>query len=541
MEGSPGPSPIVTLEQAATEYYSRRQARGKLHTFLAQAWPIFEGGREFTDGWAIGAISEHLQAVIEGEIKDLLINQPPRTTKSSLCAVCLTPWTWIHFPSTQFFYTSYSDKLSIRDHVKARRLIESSWYQTRWRDAYQLTDDQNTKIRYDNTKGGYRVASSTDGTVTGEGGDILVCDDPNSANDLSDAKLDGVLGWWRQVMPTRLNDFKKGRRIVTQQRIHEKDISGEIITSDTDGNWVKLILPMEFEAKRRCITVKLPSTNGAKWRDPRQKEGELLWPERIGVPELKRLKKELGSQYAISGQLQQRPAPGEGGIIKKAWFKWWREPTPPRLKYIVLSVDTAMSEEKEAAFSSATTWGVFDDPYTMIPSVILLSRWRDQVEYPELRKRITRLADHYLDLGPLSEPPLPKNTKCRPNLVLIERKNNGISLIQEMSRSGRVITGFNPDKLGDKTQRVRLITPLLESGRVWVPTAKPKFDRLKPWADEFVESCGTFPKATARDDVDTMTQALWKIEQSGWVWVAGDPGALPDYSNNLEHDPEPIY
>lgn len=173
MEG--GNAHILTAAEAAEELLHRRQAKGSLYEFLAQAWPVFEGGRDFTSGWAIGAIAEHLQAVIEGEIKDLLINQPPRTTKSSLTAVCLTPWAWIHFPHTQFFYTSYSDKLSIRDHVKARRLIESSWYQTRYKDIYQLTDDQNTKIRYDNTRGGYRVASSTDGTVTGEGGDILIC------------------------------------------------------------------------------------------------------------------------------------------------------------------------------------------------------------------------------------------------------------------------------------------------------------------------------------------------------------------------------
>jgi predicted phage terminase large subunit-like protein len=542
-------SAIITPAQAAQELQRRRKARTSLYEFLKQAWPHFEGGRQLTEGWAIGAIAEHLQAVLDGEIRDLLINQPPRTTKSSLTAVCLVPFDWISHPNTQFFYTSYSDKLSIRDHVKARRLIESSWYQTRWGNVFQLTDDQNTKIRYDNTMGGYRVASSTDGTVTGDGGDILVCDDPNSAKDLSDTVLESVRQWWRDVMPTRLNDFKTGRRIVVQQRVHEKDISGEIMANDTDGSWAKLILPMEFEEKRRCITVKLPSTKGKKWSDPRAKEGELLWPERIGVTELRKLKKELG-QYAIAGQLQQRPAPSSGGIIKKDWFKIWRQPTPPRLNFIMLSVDTAMSkpddqeskrDDYKIAYSSATCWGVFDHPETRIPCALLLSRWRERVEYPELRKRIARLANHYLDLGPLDAAPLPPNRKYKPDLILIERKNNGISLIQDLGRGGLTITGFNPDKLGDKTNRVRLITPLIESGRVWLPGLPPLYTTLRRYAEEFLESAIGFPKLAARDDVDTMTQALYRLQQSGWIHVGGDPMPVLYTGHDYVETSEPIY
>jgi hypothetical protein len=175
MDGSVAAPHPPTRQEAAAELLKRRRAKESLYSFLCDAWPQFEGGRPFTGGWAIGAIAEHLQAVIQGEIRDLVINQPPRTTKSSLAGVCLTPWSWIHYPELQFFYTSYSDKLSIRDHVKARRLIESDWYQARWGESFDLSIDQNTKIRYDNTKGGYRVASSTDGTTTGEGGDIIVC------------------------------------------------------------------------------------------------------------------------------------------------------------------------------------------------------------------------------------------------------------------------------------------------------------------------------------------------------------------------------
>lgn len=538
---------IVTAEEAAAELLKRRRIGEKLHDFVAAAWPQFEGGRDFTDGWAVGAVCEHVQAVLDGQIRDLLINIPPRCCKSTVVSVCMQPFAWIRDPTMQFFFASYSDKLSIRDHVKSRRLMESRWFQTRWGNKFQLTDDQNTKVRFDNMQGGYRVASSIDGTVTGEGADLLAFDDPNSANDIGDAALQNAQDFWQYTMPTRLNDFKNGKRIVVQQRLHEKDISGIILRDK--GDFVHLVLPMEFEKARRSITVALPGTNGKKWQDPRTKEGELLWPERIDERAVARLKRELGSTYAIAGQLQQRPSPGEGGIIKRKWFQIWKQPAPPRLDYVLLSVDTAMSEKDDAAESAATAWGVFKHPETRVPCVMLLSAWHDQVEYPELRKRITRLQRNYLDDGPLYDPDgtetvAPKDgTSKRCDVVLVERKNNGISLIQELSKTGMTITGFNPDKLGDKLQRVRMITPILESERVWVPgSVASNYERPRQWADELIEQCMAFPKGALRDLVDTMTQVLWKLQISGWIWVQGDPEPAPEYTNpqGLD-DGEPIY
>ena len=162
-----------TPEEAAQELMRRRAARGSLYEFLQQAWPQWEGARPFIGGWAIGAIAEHVQAVVDGQIRDLLINQPPRTSKSSLVSVALVPWAWIDHPQLQFMYVSYSDKLSGRDHVRSRRVLESDWYQRRWGSAFTLALDQNTKVRFDNTAGGYRVTSSITGTVTGEGADIF--------------------------------------------------------------------------------------------------------------------------------------------------------------------------------------------------------------------------------------------------------------------------------------------------------------------------------------------------------------------------------
>lgn len=546
---------IVTPEEAAAELLNRKRARGTLHEFVRQSWHVIEGGRQLRDGWALGAVCEHTQAWVVGEIRDLLINIPPRMTKSTTCSVCLGPWAWIDHPEVQFMYLSYSDKLSMRDHRKSRQLIESQWYQARWGESYALAHDQNTKVRYDNSKGGYRVQTSLTGTVTGEGADRIVLDDPNSMSDLSEAGLATVESFWTDVMPTRLNDARTGGTLIVQQRGHERDLSGTVLK---EGGFVHLRLPMEYEPEKPCITVKLPSTLGKKWRDPRIDKGELLWPERIGAEELAQIKKRLGSQYNISGQLQQRPSPGEGGIIKRKWFQIWENAKPPKLDMIMLSIDTAVSEKKDAAYSAITAWGVFRQPVraggqwsrltntvdttpesgggqwsnmsdptapiaeVMVPNVILLNIWRDRCEYTELRKRIKRMSDHYLDDGPLTEPPMKPAKAMKPDMVLIESKSSGISLIQELRKIGVLAIPFNPDKLGDKTMRVRLVTPILEGGRVWLPGKPPDFKLPRKFAAEFLEDAISFPKAAARDVVDTMTQALWRLHSTGWISTPDD-------------------
>jgi len=361
------------------------------------------------------------------------------------------------------------------------------------------------------------------------------CDDPNNVKDQSDARLDEATNFFTRVLPTRFNDPVTGRLIVIQQRTHEKDISGYIL-SNLSSDYVKLILPMEFETKRRCVTVPLRYTNGKPWRDPRKEVGELLHPAQMPKAQLQELKRTIGSSYAIAGQLQQRPAPEEGGMIKKKWWKIWPHEKPPALQYTILSIDTAMSEREDAAYSAATTWGVFNETETpneygagegdggfpvVIPNVILLSTWREQCAYPELRRRVQRMAIDYLDDGPSQRP---VNKRRSPDIILVEAKANGISLIQDLRRGGVPAIGFNPDKLGDKKQRVRLITPLIESGRVWLPGKGPDYKVPRPFADDFREQCGMFPNAASRDLVDTMTQALWRLQSSGFVWGTGDPG-----------------
>lgn len=476
----------VTPADAAEELLRRRGAAGSLHEFVIQAWPQVEAGRPFKDNWHIKIITEHIQELVKGNIRNLLINIPPRMSKSSVCAVMTPAWVWIDQPHIQFLFSSYVSTLSKRDSRKCRSLIRSRWYQTRWGDRFSILDDSDTIDRFDNNKSGYRIATSVDGVNTGEGADILVFDDLNSVRDQSDVALNSTLDWWTSVMPTRMNDFKTARRLSIQQRVHEKDISGHIIANDDEKDWVRLILPMEYEKSRVCITVPLPSTKGKPWRDPRKDEGELLDPNRIGPVEVARLKRELASQYSIAGQLQQRPAPAEGGIIKRAWFKTWQQTRPPKCEFTIMSVDTSLTDTESSAYNAATTWGVFFDEHK-VPNVIFLSMWRERCEYPELRKRLLRMSENYLDDGPHE---LPSNVaKHRPDIVLVEAEGFGRLLIRDLHRAGVNAHGFNPTGKGDKTQRVRIVTPILEGGRMWVPGVPPEYTRLRPAADAFVHQC----------------------------------------------------
>lgn len=507
----------LTRQQEALlkELEDRENAEKSFYEFVKQSWHTYEGDKPFVNGWHIGAIAEHLEAVALGQIRNLLINVPPRSSKSSLVSVAFVPWIWITTPSKQFLYSSYSANISIRDSVKCRRVMESPWFQARWGKKFKLVGDQNTKSRFINNKAGYRIATSTGGTATGDGANFLISDDANSALEAnSDTKRDSTNAWFDQVWGTRLNDPKTDCKIVVQQRLHANDISGHIMNNDDSGSWICVVLPMEYEASRKCKTIILPSTNGKVWEDPREIEGELLCPERVGEDELKKLKQDLGSQYTISGQLQQNPAPSGGGIIKKDWFKWWKHSRPPQIEHVILSIDTALEAKEDNAYSAALTLGLFKNDYGIM-NLMLLSMMRAKLEYPELRRLIQRMALDYRDDN--LERPIRPDGAHKPDVVLIEAKASGISLIQDLMRAGIIATRFDPTKHGDKIQRVRLITHLLENGKVWVPAKPPDYTKLRPFADITLEQLRLFPNSESRDITDCLTQCLLRLSSSGWL------------------------
>ena len=295
----------------------REICRRSLHEFIKHFWSEMDPG-VYVDGWHIGAICEHLQAVSTGQIKRLIINIPPRHMKSLTTSVAWPAWTWAQDPdpalpllgpAVRFLSLSYAFNLSVRDSRKSRILLQSQKYRRYWGDRVQLAGDQNAKARFENTEKGYRLASSVEGMATGEGGDIDIIDDPLSAKDKeSPVSRAGVIEWWTQVMPTRLNDPVHGAFVIIMQRLHHQDLTGHVLAQET--GWTHLCLPARYEPDHPHV---FPA-------DPRKKSGALLWAERFPEKEVAALEMTMGA-YGSAGQLQQRPAPRQGGMFERTWFE----------------------------------------------------------------------------------------------------------------------------------------------------------------------------------------------------------------------------
>jgi predicted phage terminase large subunit-like protein len=292
--------------------------------FMQLCWEHIEPGVELEWSWHLDAICEHLEAVLDGEIKNLAINIPPRSLKSNTCAVIFPVYGWIRKASLKFLFSSYSQQLSTRDSLKCRRLVQSPWFQQRWGSRVTITGDQNVKTRYDTEAGGFRFATSVGGTVTGEGGDILVVDDPLNLRDaLSDAKREAALNWWDLAWSSRLNDPRNGAKIIVMQRLHEKDLTGHVLDREPDL-WTHLCLPMEYDGVP-CVVqnshaCSLESKTPIGFEDPRKEPGELLTPDRLGPSEIEQMKGSVTEATWI-GQYQQRPTPRGGLLIREDWFQ----------------------------------------------------------------------------------------------------------------------------------------------------------------------------------------------------------------------------
>jgi predicted phage terminase large subunit-like protein len=522
MELSPDLEP--SLDEASYIAYVKRalpilKAQASLHEFVKQAWSILEPETDFVDGWHIQAICEHLEAVSAGTIRNLIINVPPRTCKSTIVSVMWPAWWWIREPFKRFLCASHSNDISIRDSINCRTIIESDWYQNNWGHIVNITQGQDTQKKFVNSRKGSRHSTSVGSKITGANGDVLIGDDLNDTKDvMSDTIRNKTNQWFGSAFSSRVSNRKTSCKVIMAQRSHEADITGYIIARDKEGRWVKLILPMEFEEKRKCKTAVLPSSKGKTWADPRKKEGELLWPEQDGPKEVAERKADLGSAYNIAGQLQQRPAPADGGILQKSWFKWWTKEKPPKIIHAIQSWDSALEDKNKArnndpCWSACTTWGLFLDDNKNY-NIILLSSFRTHCEFPDLRKLAKRLAFDYRDDGTVDIVP---NENYTPNYVLVERKASGHSLIQELNRAGIITNGFNPTRYGDKVTRAKFVSHIIEGGRVWVPASPPGFISLRPYAESFVELCGIFPNSDAKDVVDSMTQVLIRLIEEGYL------------------------
>lgn len=279
-------------------------AEKSLAEFTAQAWNIVEPHGKYIASWYIEAVCEHLEAVYNEEIQNLIINIPPRHGKSLVACVFFPSWSWIQKPYLKFIFSSYASSLSIRDSIRSRRVIQSPWYQERWGSRFVLNEDQNQKVRFENNQSGYRLATSVGGANTGEGGNIIVVDDPHNVMEAeSDSIRESCNMWWDEVMSTRINDPKKDSRIIICHRTHENDLSGHVLAGDV--NYFHLCLPARYSNKSKC-TLSIKDL---------RKEGEPLCESRFGDEELKILEKSM-TEYAVHSQLQQDPKPRSGSLFR---------------------------------------------------------------------------------------------------------------------------------------------------------------------------------------------------------------------------------
>lgn len=452
------------------------RARRSLYEFAKQAWEHIEPS-VYVDGFHIQAISEHLQAVSDGQIRQLLINIPPRHGKSSLVAVFWPCWDWIDTPSRRWLFSSYAQSLSTRDSVKCRRLILSSWYQGNWGDIYQLAGDQNAKIRFENTKLGYRLATSVEGAATGEGGDIVACDDPHAAQEAeSEAVRQSTIDWWDGTMSTRINDPKRSAKVVIMQRLHQLDLSGHLLEQ---GGWDHLCLPTEYEGRKIFTSI--------GWSDPRTEEGQLLQPERFGPEQITKAKVELGA-YRYAGQYQQRPTPKEGGLIQEAWISYYLDHELPRnpetlsldFDEIIQSWDCTFKDLKSSDYVVGQVWG------RKGADAFLLDQIRDKLSFTKTLDAIRSLSRKW-----------PKA-----HAKLVEDKANGTAVMDTLRTEIPGLVAVEPK--GGKIARVNAITPFLEARNVHLP-------RQAPFTTDLVIELTTFPNAAHDDQVDALSQALFRL------------------------------
>lgn len=488
----------------------RRLAEKSLYEFVKQAWHVVEPGVEFSEGWHIHTICDHLEAVTDRRIKNLLINIPPRHSKSTIVSVIWPVWAWIKNPSEKFLTASYSGSLAVRDAVKSRRLLMSPWFQTRW-PSIKLLADVNTKQRYENDDTGYRIAASVGGTTTGEGGSVLILDDPHGAQDAqSDTMRENTIEWLDMVWSSRKNDPRTSCSVTVMQRLHDSDASGHYIKQ---GNFEHLCLPAEFDGVKRRTSL--------GYYDPRTEVGELLWPNRFGRPELEALKKALGT-YGASGQLQQQPSPEGGGILKTAHVQLWpAHRTLPAFQFICQSYDTAFTEKTTGDPTGCLVLAVF--PYNDKQNVMILDAWSEHLAYPDLKERV--MEDWKSRYGGSKDNVMDKGR--RPDIILVEAKASGQSLLQDLRQSNIPAVSYNPGK-ADKVQRAHIMAPILESDCIWVLESKKNPGEPISWTKPVLDNWAKFPVVAHDEYTDCATQGIIYLKDNNWLDVPVHEEDEPD-------------
>lgn len=541
---------LITLRERIDRFdllEARDNYENNFGAFLEGAWSQIDSA-PFQTCFAIDAMCDHVEAATLGHIPRLLINIPPRCAKTSVISVAWNAWIWarseINFlsgPQVKFLSASYNTNLSLQSSNKTRRLLLSPWYQRYWGDRFTLRLDQNSKSLFDNTCGGSRIATSVRGSLLGLGGDVISVDDPQNTETEKKIETDAdrklVASWWQELSTTRLNDPKKSIIVVCMQRLHSGDLSGIILKAmeNDEEDWCHLMIPMEHDSRRHCVTVVLPQYEGNSepWSDPRTEDGELMWPERFGVREIERMKRRLGI-YMAAGRLQQSPIPKGGGIIQRDWWQLWnneeasryglawtqhRKEFPP-CELICGSIDTSYGEKDENSYNAMTVWGVWIDRNKNRRAMLMYGWQRHiklhgklltalpneaKVQFQERQKREWGLVELVADTC----------KRYGVQRLLIENKTRGRDVANELVRLyARENWGVQLLPVtGDKVSRVHSVVSMFTDGMIWAPETK--------WSEEVLTDVELFPKGEHNDLTDTVSMFLSWARQNE-ILLLGD-------------------
>lgn len=490
----------------------RLRCEKSLSEFVREAWHILEPRTPYVHGWVIDAICEHLEAVTAGQINRLLINVPPGFAKSLIVSVFWPSWEWgaKHLTSYRYISTTFAESHAKRDCRRMRMLIVSDWYQRHWPHV-QLIRAGETSFENDLT--GWREGAAFT-SLTGKRGNRLVIDDPHSVDKAeSQTEREKAVRRFREGAVNRLNDQQKDAIVIIMQRLHESDISGEILNNEM--GYTALVLPMEYEKSRHCETE-------IGFTDPRTRDGELLFPQRFPQNVVDALKRDM-QIYSWAGQYQQRPAPRGGGIFPYNGWEYWHRQVAikygrnegqfPEFSFILGSVDTAFTNKEENDFSAMVVFGVWLDLYG-VNQVMLMHFWRKRLRFHDAVEEIVRSS---------------RKMKC--DRVLIENKSSGLPIFEEISRLTRdeefAVQLSNPGA-DDKAARANTVSHLfreeredgsIRDGFVWAPAITQDNGQLWPraWAEDLMQEAASFPKGRHDDGVDAMVQGLIWLRKRGLV------------------------
>ena len=478
-------------EEIAREIFALQQHQVRLHVrekakdhFMPFVHHVYDG---FIEGTHHRVIAEKLERVARGELKRLIVNMPPRHSKSEFASYLMPAWFLGRNPKLKIIQATHNTELAVRFGRKVRDLIDTPDYHTVFPDTGLKADDKAAG-RWGTSAGGEYFAAGVGAAMTGRGADLLIIDDPHSEQDaLSSTAFDNAFEWYTSGPRQRLQPG--GSIIIVMTRWGMKDLTGRVLKmqgSDTLADEWEVV---EFPAI-------LPSDKP-------------LWPEFWGLDDLIKVKASL-PVGKWNAQWQQNPTAEEGAIVKKEWWNIWEGEEIPSVKYIIQSYDTAFSKKESADYSAITTWGVFANEQTGADNIILMDARRGRWNFPELKGVASEEYEYW-----------------EPDMVIIEAKASGMPLTDELRAAGIPVMNYTPSKGRDKVTRMHTVAPLFEAGMVWAPEKK--------FSDEVIEECLAFPNGDHDDFVDSMTMALIRFRQGGFIELEGENDGSDWYPKKREY------